>query len=72
MAQATLTKSTLRLVFDHGADASGKPILKSQTFSNINEAATADHLAAAAQALAALSDKPLNAIMRNDASEISE
>lgn len=71
MAQATLTKSTLRLTFNHGVDAKGQPILKSKTFSNIDEMASADNLQAAAQAIAALVDKPMVTIVRNDLSEIN-
>ncbi|WP_203363011.1 DUF1659 domain-containing protein [Bacillus sp. REN10] len=71
MAEAMLSKSTLRLVFDHGVDAKGQPILKSKTFSNIDEMATATSLQAAAQAIAALVNKPMVMITRNDVSEIN-
>ncbi|WP_338751044.1 DUF1659 domain-containing protein [Bacillus sp. FJAT-52991] len=71
MAETMLSKSTLRLVFNHGVDTKGQPILKSKTFSNIDEMATATNLQTASQAIAALVEKPMVMIVRNDLSEIN-
>ncbi|OMP67880.1 DUF1659 domain-containing protein [Domibacillus epiphyticus] len=71
MAQATLNKSTLRLVFDNGIDESGKSVYKTKSYSNVNTAATADQLQAAAAAIATLSSMPLSSIELNDSSVIN-
>ncbi|EKN69096.1 hypothetical protein BABA_11721 [Neobacillus bataviensis LMG 21833] len=70
MAQALLEGTKLRLVFEAGIDDEGKPIYKAKTFNNVTKAATADQLAQAAQAIAALCKDQLNKIERNDSSEI--
>ncbi|KAB7707262.1 DUF1659 domain-containing protein [Bacillus aerolatus] len=71
MAQAVLMKSTLSLIFDHGLNGEGKPVYKSKTFANVNELATADELEAAGAAIAALTDKPVVTVARNDYFEIN-
>ncbi|OES46631.1 DUF1659 domain-containing protein [Domibacillus iocasae] len=72
MAQATLMKSSLRLVFDHGVDEKGKQIFKTKSYSNVKSAATPDQFSAAAAAIATLSSIPLASIERNDTSTIND
>jgi hypothetical protein len=64
MAQAVVTASKLRLVFQVGMDDEGKPILKAKTLSNIQKSATPDQLLQAAQALISLSSDTLSNIER--------
>ncbi|NYE08560.1 hypothetical protein F4694_005408 [Bacillus niacini] len=64
MAQAVVTASKLRLVFQVGMDDDGKPVLKSKTFNNIQKSATPDQLLQAAQALIGLSNDTLSNIER--------
>ncbi|KGM46314.1 DUF1659 domain-containing protein [Neobacillus niacini] len=64
MAQAVVTASKLRLVFQVGMDDDGKPILKAKTFNNIQKSATPDQLLQAAQALIGLSNDTLSNIER--------
>jgi hypothetical protein len=64
MAQAVVTASKLRLVFQVGMDDEGKPILKAKTFNNIQKSATPDQLLQAAQALIGLSNDTLSTIER--------
>ncbi|MDQ1000570.1 hypothetical protein QFZ28_000970 [Neobacillus niacini] len=64
MAQAVVTASKLRLVFQVGMDDEGKPILKAKTFNNIQKSATPDQLFQAAQALIGLSNDTLSNIER--------
>lgn len=71
MAQAILMKSTLSLVFDHELTDEGKPIYKTKTFANVNETASATELEAAGIAVAALADKPVVTMARNDYFEIN-
>ncbi len=70
MAQALLTGTKLRLVFQVGMDEEGKPILKSKTFSNVKKESTTDQLFQAATAISALTNDMLNNLERNDSSEI--
>lgn len=71
MAEAMLTKSTLRLIFDHGFNDKGKAVTKTKAFTNISKTAGPDNMRAAAQAIAAISEKPLAAVERNDVLEIN-
>jgi hypothetical protein len=64
MAQAVVTASKLRLVFQVGMDDEGKPILKAKTLSNIQKSATPDQLLQAAQAFIGLSSDTLSNIER--------
>jgi hypothetical protein len=64
MAQAVVTASKLRLVFQVGMDDEDKPILKAKTFNNIQKSATPDQLLQAAQALIGLSNDTLSNIER--------
>jgi hypothetical protein len=64
MAQAVVTASKLRLVFQVGMDDEGKPVLKAKTFNNIQKSATPDQLLQAAQALIGLSNDTLSTIER--------
>lgn len=64
MAQAVVTASKLRLVFQVGMDDDGKPLLKAKTFNNIQKSATPEQLLQAAQALVALSNDTLSNIER--------
>lgn len=71
MAQATLNKSTLRLVFDNGIDESGKAVFKTKSYSNVDPVSTADQFQAAATAIATLSSLPLSSVERSDTSIIN-
>ncbi|GHH99438.1 DUF1659 domain-containing protein [Neobacillus kokaensis] len=70
MAQALLTGTKLRLVFQVGMDEEGKPIMKSKTFSNVKKDSTTDQLFQAAIAISGLTNDMLNNLERNDTSEI--
>lgn len=70
MAQAVLSNTKLRLVFQAGMDEDGKLILKSKTYSNIKKEATTDQLFQAAMAISGLSNDTLNNLQRDDSSEI--
>lgn len=70
MAQAVVTASKLRLVFQVGMDDDGKPLFKAKTFSNIQKSATPDQLLQAAQALIGLSNDMLNNIERVENAEL--
>jgi hypothetical protein len=70
MAQAVVTSSKLRLVFQVGMDDEGKPVLKAKTLSNIQKSATADQLFQAAQALISLSNDTLSNIERVDNADL--
>ena len=70
MAQAVITTSKLRLVFQVGIDDDGKPIVKAKTFSNIQKSATPDQLLQAAQAITGLSADTLSNIERVDNSDL--
>lgn len=71
MAQATLNKSTLRLVFDNGIDEAGKAAFKTKSYANVDPASTADQFQAAATAIATLSSLPLSSVERSDTSIIN-
>ncbi|WNS81493.1 DUF1659 domain-containing protein [Domibacillus sp. DTU_2020_1001157_1_SI_ALB_TIR_016] len=71
MAQATLTKSSLRLMFDNGVDENGKQLFQTKTYSNVKTDVTPDQFNAAAAAIAGLSARPLVSIERNDTSTIN-
>lgn len=70
MAQAVITSSKLRLVFQVGMDDEGKPVLKAKTLSNIQKSATPDQLFQAAQALSGLSNDTLSNIERIDNADL--
>lgn len=70
MAQAVITASKLRLVFQVGMDDEGKPVLKAKTFNNIQKSATPDQLLQAAQALIGLSNDTLSNIERVDNADL--
>ncbi|MFP7298932.1 DUF1659 domain-containing protein [Neobacillus niacini] len=70
MAQAMITTSKLRLVFQVGVGEDGKPALKAKTFSNIQKLATADQLLQAAQAIISLSNDTSSSIERVDNSDL--
>ncbi|WHY00246.1 DUF1659 domain-containing protein [Neobacillus sp. DY30] len=70
MAQAIVTASKLRLVFQVGMDDDGKPILKAKTFNNIQKSATPGQLLQAAQAVISLSNDTLSNIERVENAEL--
>jgi hypothetical protein len=70
MAQAVVTASKLRLVFQVGMDDEGKPVLKAKTFNNIQKSATPDQLLQAAQALIGLSNDTLSTIERVENADV--
>ncbi|WP_046174220.1 DUF1659 domain-containing protein [Domibacillus indicus] len=72
MAQATLMKSSLRLVFDNGVDENGKQVFKTKSYSNVKPSATPDQFSAAAAAISTLSSMPLASVERNDTSTIHD
>ncbi|RBP88812.1 uncharacterized protein DUF1659 [Cytobacillus firmus] len=70
MAQAIITDSKLRLVFETGLNTQGKPIHKSKTYSRVKQSATADQLFSVGQAISGLCSYPLAEMNRNDSFEI--
>lgn len=70
MAEAMLSQTRLRLLFEIGTDDNGKSIIKTKTFNNIKSTATAGELFSTATALASLSKDVLDAVERNDNYEI--
>lgn len=66
MAQAFISDSQLRLVFETGVDAEGKMTYRNKNFNNIKVTATTDGLFAVAQGLVSLQQYPLSVIERND------
>ncbi|MCM3091837.1 MULTISPECIES: DUF1659 domain-containing protein [unclassified Cytobacillus] len=66
MAQAIITTSKLRLVFETGLNGQGKPVYKSKTYNSVKQSATADQLFTVGQAIAGLSSYPLSELNRND------
>lgn len=70
MAQAIITDSKLRLVFETGLNGQGKPVHKSKTYSGVKQSAIADQLFTVGQAIAGLSSYPLAEINRNDSFDI--
>jgi hypothetical protein len=71
MATADLKSIKLRLVFDDGVDAEGKPQYSNKTYSNINNVSTPDEMLQAAEALAGLSERPLVLVEKNDSFDIN-
>jgi Protein of unknown function (DUF1659) len=72
MAEAILIDSKLKLAFETGVNEKGEPVLKSKTFSNIKNEATAEGLLSAAQAVGSLAANPIVSITRNDSYNIFE
>lgn len=70
MAQAMITDTQLRMVFDHGMDLDGNQISKNKNFNNVKPTATTDNLFAIAQALAPIQTHPLQQIERNDSFDL--
>lgn len=70
MAEAMLSQTRLRLLFEIGTDDNGKSIIKTKTFNNIKSTATAEELFSTATALASLSKDVLDTVERNDNYEI--
>ncbi|KAF0819175.1 hypothetical protein KIS4809_2018 [Bacillus sp. ZZV12-4809] len=70
MAQAIITTSKLRLVFETGLNGQGKPVYKSKTYNSVKQSATADQLFTVGQAIAGLSSYPLSELNRNDSFNI--
>ncbi|WP_409253863.1 DUF1659 domain-containing protein [Bacillus sp. SCS-153A] len=71
MATADLKSIKLKMVFDDGVDAEGKPKYANKTYSNINFASTPDEIRQAADALAGLSARPLILLEKNDSFDIN-
>ncbi|MFZ3591605.1 DUF1659 domain-containing protein [Bacillus sp. DJP31] len=72
MAQAFLSDSQLRLVFETGVDEKGKMTTKSKNFNNIKTTATVDNLFAVAQSVFSLQQYPIVGIERNDTNLLGE
>lgn len=70
---ATKEVKEVKLVFISGTDDLGKPIRKSRIYKNVNAAnATLDNVHAFGQAMAALSEWPLDQIILSNDQEIIE
>lgn len=72
MAEAVLSQTRLRLLFETGMDDTGKPTFKTKTFNNIKKTANANELHSTATALAGLSNYILDSVERNDSYDIVE
>lgn len=70
MAEAMLSQSRLRLVFETGVNEDGEPTFRTRTFNNIKKSATPDELYSTATTLASLSDYSLDSVQRTDSYDI--
>ncbi|KOO46202.1 DUF1659 domain-containing protein [Priestia koreensis] len=71
MAAKYLVERQIRLVFDQGVNAEGKPVYKSKTIRNIASDATPEQMVSVAQALESLQSLPLNRIESPENYQIS-
>lgn len=65
-------KLALRLEFDYGKDDKGKTILRSKSFSNVNQAATDDALLRGGQVISSLYEKPCSGILKIETVRLNE
>jgi len=72
MAEALITGSQLRIVFEDGVDEFGKLQFKTKNYNNIKPSATADELLQAANAIIGLQSLSLDKVERNDSHLIVE
>ncbi|MFC7371423.1 DUF1659 domain-containing protein [Fictibacillus iocasae] len=70
MAQASIQRSQLQMVFQQGVDGEGYPVLKRKNFSSLKTTATPDQMLAVANALSGLQQHVLYAVERNNAYDI--
>nr|WP_263324628.1 DUF1659 domain-containing protein [Neobacillus sp. Marseille-Q6967] len=70
MAQALLTGTKLRIVYQVGMDDEGKPVMKAKTFNNVKRDATVDQLWLAAEAIFTLSSDTLSNVEKIDSSDL--
>nr|WP_263324635.1 DUF1659 domain-containing protein [Neobacillus sp. Marseille-Q6967] len=70
MAQALLTGTKLRIVYQVGLDDEGKPVMKAKTFNNVKRDATVDQLWLAAEAIFNLSADTLSNVEKIDSSDL--
>jgi len=66
MAEALITGSQLRIVFEDGVDEFGKLQFKTKNYNNVKPSATADQILQAANAIIGLQSLPLDKIERNN------
>lgn len=69
---STPNASAVKVKFDQGTDLNGERIIKTKTFSNIKSAATNDNIMAVVNAISALQQHTLSAVVRVDNSSLSE
>ncbi|MBB5336801.1 DUF1659 domain-containing protein [Pectinatus brassicae] len=71
---ATKTEQSTKLIVkvQTGLTASGEPKFSQRNFASINAAATDDSLLSAGNALGALQEYPVGAVMRQDVCTLSE
>ncbi len=72
MATAQIKDTNIRLLYDGGVDAYGKPVVKAKSYNNIHPEAETDQIYAVATAIASLCNHPLLSVERTDKSEIVE
>lgn len=73
MAVSTTVASNLRVLFENGTHPeTGKTVIKTKSFNNVQISATADQLFTVGKALSTLQTLPLYGIQRYDQSEIDE
>ena len=72
MAEALITGSQLRIVFEAGVDTKGKMQYKTKNYSNVKPSATADQILQAANAIIGLQSLQLDKVERNDSHLIIE
>ncbi|WP_394234294.1 DUF1659 domain-containing protein [Niallia oryzisoli] len=70
MAQTFAKAFKLRLTYETGSSADGKPIFKTKTYGGVVETATPDQLFQVGEALASLSIHPLATVEKNELYEI--
>lgn len=70
MAQALLTGTKLRIVYQVGMDDEGKPVMKAKTFNNVKRDATVDQLWLASEAIFNLSADTLSNVEKIDSSDL--
>ncbi|MGM7681223.1 DUF1659 domain-containing protein [Cytobacillus sp. Hm23] len=70
MAQAIITDSQLRIIYDLGTDEEGKQIFRNKNYNNVKTTATTDELYTAAVAIISLQENEVHRVERNDSQQL--
>ncbi|WP_250886544.1 DUF1659 domain-containing protein [Bacillus sp. SM2101] len=70
MAQAIITDSQLRVIYDLGIDEEGKQIFRNKNYNNVKTQATTDELYTAAEAIISLQENEVHRVERNDSQQL--